>query len=261
MTVSSLTMNRTSLSEYLKSILEKRQQRNPKYSLRAYARDLGISPGACSDFIRGHRVPGFKLSQRIAVALELSEKEAGELLSLTQQHRNTKSFLHAGHELQDEEFSLIANREHFAILNLMKTSNYKFSIASASERLGFSESTIKNALDRLILLNLVVKKNGNFYPTHRTLTTTHDIPSEAIKEYHKQNILHALDSLFTDPPSVRDITNITTATNPANIEKAKVLIRSFRRKLAKLLESGEATEVYQLNIQLTPVTRIKNEDN
>jgi hypothetical protein len=33
------------------------------------------------------------------------------------------------------------------------------------------------------------------------------------------------------------------------------MIRAFRRKLSETLESGSQTEVYNLNIQLVPISR------
>ena len=39
--------------QYLKAELELRQQRRPQYSLRAFARDLNMSPSTLSDFFHG----------------------------------------------------------------------------------------------------------------------------------------------------------------------------------------------------------------
>lgn len=246
-----------SLSVFLRSTLGKRQEKNSKYSLRAFARDLGISPGACSDYLSGHRIPGPKITKRIVDSLELNLSDKEKILNLIEKQKVLQSDNEIAHQLLDEQFSLIANREHFALLNLMKTSNFEFSTALASQRLGFTEEKIQDALQRLIHLGLVLEKEGQYAPVHRTITTTHDIPSEAIKEHHRQNITHALNSLFQDAPSLRDITTITTATNPENLERAKLFIRKFRRRLVKILESGHKTEVYQLNIQLVPVTKMK----
>lgn len=250
----------SSLPLFLKSALEERQERNPHYSLRAFARDLGISPGACSDFLSGHRSPGVKLSKRIATALNISPEDAKEMFNLVEKQKKLECESGLGYQLMEEQFAIIANREHFAILNLMKTSNFHFDIEWMSRRLGFPEDVIQSAIQRMERLGLIRKENGQYLPVHRAVTTSHDIPSDTIKEHHRQNIRYTLDSLMNDHPSVRDITTITTATNPENIEKAKILIRKFRRKLVKILATGDKTEVYSLNIQLVPLTQTQDND-
>jgi hypothetical protein len=48
---------------------------------------------------------------------------------------------------------------------------------------------------------------------------------------------------------------MTMAIDPRKLPLAKTLIREFRFRLAELLETGNRTEVYNLNVQLVPVTK------
>ncbi|MGZ3740999.1 MAG: DUF4423 domain-containing protein, partial [Bdellovibrionota bacterium] len=57
------------------------------------------------------------------------------------------------------------------------------------------------------------------------------------------------------PTEERDITSMTMAIDPRRLPLAKTLIRKFRFRLADLLETGDRTEVYNLNVQLVPVTK------
>jgi hypothetical protein len=45
---------------------------------------------------------------------------------------------------------------------------------------------------------------------------------------------------------------------PAKVLQAKKLIKEFRRNLSRFLERGDQNEVYRLNIQLFPVTRVED---
>ena len=56
------------------------------------------------------------------------------------------------------------------------------------------------------------------------------------------------------PAESKDITSITMAIDTANIEKAKKLIAKFRRDLCTLLDHGDQTFVYNLGIQLYPIS-------
>ena len=87
------------------------------------------------------------------------------------------------------------------------------------------------------------------------LTTSADVPSRALRKYHRQNLMLAESSLESDPVELRDISATNMAIDPRHLPKAKKLIRSFRRKLSRLLEMGEKTEVYTLSVQLFPNTK------
>ncbi len=54
----------------LETVLKKKQIRNPKYSLRALARDIGLSPSVVSDYLNEKRVLSSKSEQKIIVFIE-----------------------------------------------------------------------------------------------------------------------------------------------------------------------------------------------
>lgn len=54
----------------LKIFLENTQIKNPNYSLRALARDIGLSPSVISDYLNQKRTLTPKSTQKIIVFLE-----------------------------------------------------------------------------------------------------------------------------------------------------------------------------------------------
>ncbi|WP_415063257.1 TIGR02147 family protein [Bdellovibrio sp.] len=250
-----VVQNESSISVFLLDVLEQRRERNPRYSMRAFARDLGLSPGRLSDFLSGRRVPGKQLTLRIISSLDLKHEEAQKLMHLIERHKMLHAESGGAYQLNEDQFSMIADREHFAILNLMKTDNYVPKISWIAKRLGFSEVMVAGALHRLERLGLVAKEQGLYQPVHKAVTTTHDIPSAGIREHHRQILTHTMNSLFHDDTKLRDITSMGIPVNPEKLEEAKKIIRDFRRKIANLLEDGKKTEVYYLNVQLVPATR------
>lgn len=245
-----------SISSYLIDVLEERKRRNPKYSQRAFARDLKLSPGRLSDILTGRRLPGSELTARIAEALDLSLDESKAIINLVKKQRFL-STSGAVSQLNEDDFSLIADWEHYAILMLMGTSDFQSNLSWVSERLQISELRVQNSLERLERLKLIQLKKSSWIRLKNQITTTHDIPSAVLRESHRQNLEQALDSLSKHSVEVRDITSITLPTNPQKIPEAKKLIRDFRRKMTKLLTEDERTEVYNLNIQLVPVTNVR----
>lgn len=85
--------------------------------------------------------------------------------------------------------------------------------------------------------------------THSDLTTTHEIPSRAIRNFHAQVLEKAKLALETQSIEERDITGVTLAVVPEKIPLMKEEIRKFRRRISRLAKSPDATEVYQLSIQ------------
>lgn len=246
---------KSTLSLFLNEILELRKQRNSRYSLRAFARDLGVSPGKLSEFLSGQRIPGKTLCVRMVAALKMTKDESAKFMHIIERNRAFASENGRARVLREDEFSLVADWEHFALLMLMGTEGFVPKIDWMAQRLQITKSQVQNALERLERLKLIKKTKVGFKRLNPRITTTHDIPSAVVRESHRQVIEHALASLHKDDISVRDITSVTFPTDPQKIEMAKTHIRTFRRKMARLLKGESKTEVYNLNIQLVPVTK------
>ena len=56
---------------------------------------------------------------------------------------------------------------------------------------------------------------------------------------------------------LRDFSAMTIALDLEKLPEAKTIIREFRQKMGTLLRNGNKTEVYQLAIQLYPLSNIK----
>jgi transcriptional regulator with XRE-family HTH domain len=98
-----------SAAEYLICTFNDRKDKNPRYSLRAFARSLGVSSGQLSEILSGKRPLSHKLARRISMALALTEEESQKLIFLVSQQ---SQFLEmAGpnsRQLSDEELALMA---------------------------------------------------------------------------------------------------------------------------------------------------------
>jgi hypothetical protein len=63
------------LKELLRTKYETITSRNPRYSLRKLAMELGISSGSLTDFLNGKRVFSHKVMLKIILKLKLSDKD------------------------------------------------------------------------------------------------------------------------------------------------------------------------------------------
>ncbi len=230
-----------------------RRAKNPAYSLRAFARALGIGSGRLSEFLSGRRrlteKTALKVSERLGVAPKLQMKLISELRG----ERVPADDLRR--QLSDDEFCAIADWEHFAILSLIATIDFDPRPVAIARRLGISAAAATKALGRLKRLNLIAESEGAISRTCLPLQTTHEIPSAAIRRSHRQSLERAIEALDAVPLDRRDITSITLAFDPADLVAAKAALKRFRRHFSRQFATERATEVYELNLQLVPVTR------
>lgn len=157
--------------------------------------------------------------------------------------------------LSQDVFSLIADWYHFAILDLTLLPDFKLNSKWVAKRLGIAPVDAKMALERLIRLGLLRKTNGTYRKAESHYVNYQEgQTSEAHKEYQRQILRLGLRAIDHTPPHLKDITAITIAGNTKKINKAKELIKKFRRELCQLMEDGEGDEVFHFALQLYPVT-------
>lgn len=256
--------------EWLDAEFGRRRKKNPRYSLRMLAQRLDLPSGRLSELLSGRRCFTERLGIKIANRLALPPEERHRLLSLIRQarsgapfstgSRNSKNADSSFRQLSADAFHAIAEPHHFAILSLMETDHFSNDVRWMAQRLDLSSVEIRSAIERLERLGLLTEKNGKLVPTQKQLTTTHDIESAALQRSHKQSLEQAIETLDSVPVELRDITSMTMAIDLKRIPQAKAMIKKFRREVCDLLESGDSkSEVYNINIQLVPITRIQSQ--
>lgn len=246
--------------QVLSSEFIRRRSKNPLYSLRRFAEHLGIPSGRLSEILNGKRALSYKQALKIASSLNMRPAETSALLEcLGNSDKNPKKVSVPQSELvlQEEIFTLITEWYHYAILSLIRTDDFDPRPKVIARRLGISSIEASTALRRLENLNLIQKQKGSWQRTYEPITTSWDIPSSALRKAHEQDLQQAITALYEVPAKEREISSFTFPSSPSMVPKAKKQIRNFLKKLSKQMESGKCTEVYNLNIQLIPVTRRK----
>ena len=143
--------------------------KNSNYSLRAFAKKLDISPSALSEILKGKRKVSKQLAERMTNRLHLSPMEKASVLDKfpEKMRRNSKgkpSNLEndAYLKMTGNQFAVISESIHLAILSLVKTENYQSDITWMSKRLSVSENEVRKALFRLLEMELIIFENGEF---------------------------------------------------------------------------------------------------
>ncbi|MBL7556592.1 MAG: TIGR02147 family protein [Bdellovibrionaceae bacterium] len=248
-------LNMDSMPSVLLQYINEKKKKNSRYSLRSLAKGIEISPSQLSSIINKRKKLSPKQAIKIIQKLNLTEQESLELLSDI--HPELKNALNRKMELRQlssDEFALISNWIHFAILSLSYFKDNKASCSWIANQLGVSEVEIEPAFRRLEKLGLVEIRGLKFCQTSKPLTTTTDVPSEAIRSHHRQNLQKALIVLDKVPVWEREFSSITLPIDFKDMQKAKDMINDFKKKLYRELKCDDPTDVYTLSLQFFPLT-------
>jgi uncharacterized protein (TIGR02147 family) len=260
-----MNMQHESARDWLYQEYQNRKRNNNSFSLRAFARLLQIPASRLCDILSGKRPITAMTGTKIVERLKYPPSQRRQFMNcVTRDYKKFRSIDESNDEtlttweknqLPADIYLAISDWYHFTILSLMETKGFKYDQKWIASRLGISGTEVKIALDRLERLGLIQTENGKLKSFRTDLTTTHEIKSDALRSGHRQMIGKAVDSLDSADLHLRDVTAMTMAIDPKKLTEAKLMIKNFRRKLCKFLESGERKEVYALCLQLFPLSK------
>jgi len=254
-------------SNKLKEVLVSRQGRNPNYSLRAFSRDLGMHPATLSMAIQKKRkVPKDNITQVIKNLCLNATEEVLFIDSLNQNediiHKiETKPEYNDRFILDESYLKVIAEWEHYAVLTLMENLNFKSSPDYIADRLCIEKERAVEVINNLEQAKLIsIDQQGNFNLNQGPVRTPEDRISDALQRAYIENLDISKKYIKETPLELRDFSTITVSTDLEKLPEAKKIIREFRKKMASLLKGDNQTEVFQLAIQLHPLTNIQKEE-
>jgi uncharacterized protein (TIGR02147 family) len=237
---------------YLDQELAERSSVDPNYSLRAFARDLGVDSSFLSKLLNGKRSMTARTILTLAPRLSLSEPE---ILNFTQSANGRRRRYAAGRveaesmtEMQN--FSEVFDWFHMAILVLFDVKTFQGNSTWIGHRLNITEAQAQKAIDDLVEMKMLAKDADGKLQREKFY---HTVSSE---KFPRVNILkkQILEQAAVMAPQQRgDHSAITLAVSENRVAEAIQRIKKFRRELAQFLhEPHEKDSVYHLAISLFP---------
>lgn len=243
----------------LQSTLISRCRDNAQYSLRAFAKFLSIEPSSLSKILNGKRSITPKMYERLAKAMNLSDKDYDFYHPLKQQTLSRQEIEYR--QLTADSFQFISDWYHYAILELLHINNFRQDFTWIARTLGISKSQVEDAIDRLFRLGFIKEdESGKWLDSAGKISTVgNEFSTVAFRNLQKQVLRMAIEAMDTVNMNKRDQSSITMAIDSSKIPQAKEIIKRFRRELCELLEAGSRDEVYNLAISLYPITDLSCE--
>ncbi len=115
------------------------------------------------------------------------------------------------------------------------------------------------ALEALLELGLLVEgEDGRITRGETSVTTGHEVRALGVKNYHRQMLQRAAESMKLVPQRYRDVSALTVCISPSAVSEFKERIHAFREGMLDLGDRDDnPTAVYQLNIQFFPLSRVE----
>ncbi len=261
-----MLLESTTINEFLSKELTRRVSVNARYSQRGFARNLGLSPGELSEVMRGKRKLGLKAALKISRAMGLNPAETKHLLQLAQIEKSREWNIETRLTVEpapmktgsvdNDVFYLVSEWFYFAIVNLLDTKDFLWNSVWIAKRLGITRTQAKVAMERLLRIGLVKKHNGRMTTDEEFILTTAGVPSEAIRNYHKQLLQKAIEAIDFQPVQERDVSGIGFACDAKDVDAIRNEILEFQEKLASKYRKGKNVgEVYHLEMALFRLTQ------
>lgn len=261
-----------SVAEFLKKEFVRRLDGNPRYSLRAFARDLELSPSRLSESMNQKSGVSLATVEKISVRLKLSKSERAIIrnLYLLQGKKNrgardlAKKNMHIARErskvkrLDSEKFKVIAEWYHAAILQMTELKHFVPDSHWISTALQVSPERTRLAIERLMKLGLLANEGGRWVQSPELMVTESDIPNTAIRRYHKDMMRKAFRAIDETSIDRRFIQSMTLAIPSDRYRDVCEKIQTLLKEAWELSESSdnglfEKDKLYSINIQFFPL--------
>jgi uncharacterized protein (TIGR02147 family) len=248
----------------ISSLLVERQGRNAAYSLRAFARDLGLSASRLSEVLSAGGRLSPATARRIAPKLRLSQHEERRFCALVElespdaKRRKRAAALLARlsggakeRTLAIDTFALIRDWQHFAVWEAMSLEAFDGTLEFVAAQLRLPPAVVQAAAERLVRLGLAETVDGGMRRIDDRVVTTSGVPSEAIRAHHEQILGKAVEALHFQEQRRRNFEAHTFAIDPARMPEMVARIYQFIDELDREFSAGSAKkDVYCFATQL-----------
>jgi len=260
---------------YLKDLYDERKRDDWFFSYRFFGAKLGVNPGYLVKVLQGQAHLARRSLDTLIDFLKLQGSQAELLEALfvftkavqpSERHNAYEKIM----QLKGFPTGLVQHdqSEYFrkwyypVVRSLVGLPNEKADSESLAARLepAISVDEAQNALLILEQLGMIRNMGKNrFELVENFVSSGQDVSVDSVRGFQRETMRLASDSLERIPKEQREISTVTVTLSLADLIEARERTRIFRESILKLSsETRDACEVYQLNIQLFPLTKSNN---
>lgn len=169
-----------------------------------------------------------------------------------------------------DAFNSIKEWHNLVLQMLVTTPGFKEDYTQISYQLKrkVTPAQVRKGIETLIKVGLIKRnsKTGELESAtpDSSNETTHDIPSEAIREHHKGMISRALEAVDEQTVDERHLNALTMKFNREKKDEAKTFILNFVKEFNDKFFDAHSNDIHQLNVQFfehTNKSQTQNKDS
>ncbi len=155
-----------------------------------------------------------------------------------------------------DEYHLISQWYHFAIMELTLVKGFKRSPEWIAERLGIRADQAETAIERMLRVGILIEEGGRLKPALDYVLLPKGAPDEITRNAHREILGRALKAVDEQSNDERDVSTVIFRMKKSDFELAATKMKKARRKLTQTLEAtSEPDSVYALSMQLFRLDR------
>ncbi len=263
---------------YIHDIWVWKKSKNPKFSLRSLALQLGLkSHSSLYQIIQHDRPVPKSYVPKLKKIVGLDKDECAYLeaivdLSRAKTLQEKAYFLERVKQLNPKKefnftevnnFKFLSNPLNAAVLELATTKNFKNDLKWIQQKLSIKAtlSDIKASINLLLELGFLKSAQGNKLIRYEAnIKSQQDVTNRALQEYHIDLAKIVIDQIAKQDVSQREFNGYIFNFDSKNINKAKTKIRNFIREFSEEFEAspGDADDVFCMQSNLFSLTKIKD---
>lgn len=247
------TVSKETFLTYLEKEYRRRKDANPSYSLRAFARHVGIDQSTLSKFFKGEKSFSWPTVRRCLERLSASP----DIIALFEEERRVLSSDYC--QIEEDHVNMIADWRCYALLEYLKV-NPSANLVEIIERFFVTEEEMLKIIDRLERLGFIENNNDRFKllrPNNSFINN--DKTTEARKNLQRSFLTLSQNALEKVAMDQRYHGSLTVAIDKKKLPEIKEKLNNFQEELGNYVQkSSELNDVYQMTLSFFPL--INSED-
>jgi len=256
--------------EILLAAFNERKARDPKYSLRAFARDLDIRSPRLSEILNGKYGLSGHEARRIGERLEFSQEQLDYFVDLVMaRHGRSRAERQLAEtrletarqrpgftKITAGAFDIISRWYNVPLLEMLQMNKGRVDIEKFAHSLGVSDKDVEAALDDLTNAGLLIEADGFLHKNSRYIDVRSSTPAEKIREFHKAVLMQAMRAIETQGMETRKSATTYLTMSSRQFKAARKSIELFEQRFISEYENEDhADAVVCLSMQLFEVAK------
>lgn len=238
------------LIDYLNVEFKLRKERNNNYSLRAFAKNIGVQPATLSHVLKRKRQPSESFKKKVYKSLDIPIEQSQNFDNVQKGFNNSN--------LDMDLFVTMSEWYFDAILELLRVSGFESNVDYVAQKLDLPKGQVRDAVKRLFDLNLIKESpNKTWVETEgNSEILGGESTSVALQKLQIQLLKKAIEAVQNTPKPQREQMSMTMAINEKDLPEVRKRIREFQNELCEYLQrpQRDLNKVYQLTTSFFPLS-------